>query len=1140
MAQDPFYESIRKALEGKLDPDHFEDCVCDLLRDRYPTLVPVSGGNDAGMDGAIADLKGRAYGLVCTTSKAIRRNLKTSLNSSIANKLPRRKAVFATSQKITPAERRTLEVLAEKIGFTLVQVYDRTALARLLYHRPDWCKILLGLTGDPPALSEVPITRRPLIGKSLIGRRLDLKWLQQPGGNRLVVGQPGSGKTFLLYHFAKLGGGLFVNTTDREKIAQAIRALKPKALIVDDAHTQRDLLMSLRHLKTEIRADYSIIATCWPGDKEDIQSALDVPSVRASVRELQRLSRDQMVKVINHAGIQGPVAVVRELVNQADGRPGLGVTLADLCRRGCLRGVMLGESLSSNIKTVFEKLVSPQAITILAAFGIGGDAGMNLGSIAEILRMNMPDLRNIVEKLAAGGVLFDHRSSRTSGHTVPRLSVHPVSLRYALVRDVFFKGAARISVDKFLQEADFYGALDTLIGARARSGDVPSGMIEELLHRAIPDLNDGLFSQPDRARWRECAEHYASLGRRETIWVLDQDPGALISIASTALRTAPDVVIPRLLREAITDKRELNSAPSHPLRIIQDWICGDALKSEQRVSRRQAVLKSALHWLKNGNDWNVGIRAACSAFATHVSYLEADPGSGDRFWIYSGSIDEIEAKSLKDLWPELRDELRRQQPKEWIHIFDMIHQLPHGGWRPRSESVTRNMHSLARSILEDILSLVTNRAGVLSQIKNISDRLKYNLSVPVDQEFEMLFGERFTEDRQETEELKVEQTRAMAMAWSALDPAVIAQKIMGFQHEAFAMRLRSVWPRFLCEEMARIVSHPGAWASSMAAAGASHDMVYNFLWRSASMNEPNWENAATVCLNSPTAAVAAIAVVLQFGRPQSKIVEEVFADEEGLLSTIKVFRMGDAVPDKHRMRLLEHSCRRVSSAAVVSELHRGDISSLRTPLQSSLRRAIVENVEIDCSIEEALAKDPQLACDWLAARMKDDSHEVWPTNEPSINAAISVLSERQRRLLIPLIRRGHWSVMLLQGLIGGHLALYRELLADEARKQLHLLPLKEDPDGDWATSGKWAEKAKLALDAGYSARDLVNAIHGGHWSFYGKESAYWNRCAKSFEALLSHSDARIQKVGRIGGVRARNQRRRARKMERDESIYGWR
>jgi len=50
-----FYEAIADRLSGDLDPNLFEDCATELLRKGFWTLVPIRGGDDASMDGTIAD-----------------------------------------------------------------------------------------------------------------------------------------------------------------------------------------------------------------------------------------------------------------------------------------------------------------------------------------------------------------------------------------------------------------------------------------------------------------------------------------------------------------------------------------------------------------------------------------------------------------------------------------------------------------------------------------------------------------------------------------------------------------------------------------------------------------------------------------------------------------------------------------------------------------------------------------------------------------------------------------------------------------------------------------------------------------------------------------------------------------------------
>ena len=71
MNNDPFYLQIIERLGKKLDPDVFEQCMADLLRNSYPGLVPVPGGKDAGMDGAIGDGKGEPMPLIVTTQESV-------------------------------------------------------------------------------------------------------------------------------------------------------------------------------------------------------------------------------------------------------------------------------------------------------------------------------------------------------------------------------------------------------------------------------------------------------------------------------------------------------------------------------------------------------------------------------------------------------------------------------------------------------------------------------------------------------------------------------------------------------------------------------------------------------------------------------------------------------------------------------------------------------------------------------------------------------------------------------------------------------------------------------------------------------------------------------------------------------------
>src|SRR5437588_6591859 len=279
--RDPFYKQIFEGLARELEGNLFEACASALLRKDFPTLVPVRGGTDSGMDGVTAS---PGPFLICTTSPDVIGNLTKSLKSNLQSDGSRRSALLATSQTLTKKRRTNLENRAQEFGFQLLQIYDRAAIADRLYYEPHWCKELLGLTGRPSALTAIPRTERPLLDLPLVGRAEDIKWLQETRGDRLLVGQPGCGKTFLLRSLASEGWGLFLVDEDPEAIAVAVRAQQPKVIIIDDAHFKTQLLTALRQLRSEIMADFEIVATSWDGDKDEVAEALSL--VSAQIHEL--------------------------------------------------------------------------------------------------------------------------------------------------------------------------------------------------------------------------------------------------------------------------------------------------------------------------------------------------------------------------------------------------------------------------------------------------------------------------------------------------------------------------------------------------------------------------------------------------------------------------------------------------------------------------------------------------------------------------------------------------------------------------------------------------------------------------------------------------------------------------------------
>ena len=242
--RDPLYRQIEQRLGERLDPHLFERCAAELLRDVYPGLVPVTGGDDGGMDGAIPDEDGDALPLIATTAAKdkVLGNVTRNLESYRRAGGSATGAVVATSRVLTPRKRRNLEARARELGFTLRNIHDRDDFTGRLYRNSKWRLELLGLPGTPPALSALPRLVGPRRTGELIGRDNELDRLRRHRGDVVVVGQPGVGKTALFETLAREGRGLFVVSDDPGRIADAFRDNPVSLLFVDDAHFNEPLI----------------------------------------------------------------------------------------------------------------------------------------------------------------------------------------------------------------------------------------------------------------------------------------------------------------------------------------------------------------------------------------------------------------------------------------------------------------------------------------------------------------------------------------------------------------------------------------------------------------------------------------------------------------------------------------------------------------------------------------------------------------------------------------------------------------------------------------------------------------------------------------------------------------------------------
>ena len=1113
MIRDPFYRDIINRLQGQLDPELFEQCAADLLRRIYPTLVPIRGGRDAGMDGAIADAEGVAYPLISTTQPDVIGNLTDNLNSYLRRGGPKRdKVVLATSRSLTAKKRQNLEEKANELGFVLVNIHSQEAFADLLYRDPHWCRELLGLSGHPPALSIVPITFRPKIAELLIGRKYDLDWLEETNGDLLLVGQPGSGKTFLMQTFAKQKEGLFLVNDDPTQVAESVREQDPKAIIVDDAHIDTSRIGRLQQLREQIGARFRIIATCWPGERDVILHLLQCPF--SSTHELEPLTRDQVVQLIKSAGIVGPTALVRELVNQAEGRPGLAATLCHLCMKGNTRQVALGDALSTDICATFEPLVGKEASAILAAFSLGGNKGMSMETVATQLKLSPVDVQQVATGLAAGGVLTDVGQGR--------LAVRPPSLRYALVRDVFFSKATSLRCDYLISESsDIAETALTLIGARARGAAVPDNLLTEIINGANSD---------------KVLLNYSYLGSSECNYALDNHPDRLLTVAEAALNLVPQKAIPLLLSNASGDTRPLHSHPDHPLRKIEDWVKSAEPGTGQATTRRGVLLDSALSWSAQPNDANITLKAIKLVLSPAFADTEMGPGSELTVTFRSGLITQHEMSIIRGFWPRIKEFLRTASIQDWSPLFDLIHEwlFPIRVAQSVSEEIQRLMQDFAIEIAADIVSMNIAHFGVLSRISRSFKDLETKLPIDLDPEFNILFPiEGRGQDWQKAEAEQKAAANKLAEKWSSQDAGDVAERIVRFDTEAHNAQL--TWPNwsvFVAEGVASRVTNPSTWSHALIKAGAESTLVIPFLRATASVDRQECSELLKMCLKEPRLHFACIAVGLTVPfLPEGVLPGIMSVLDHSSSGWIEISCMRLEIPEDRVVALLTHPDCSVSAAAAVGEWGAPPRGQVRASLKDFWRKAVISCLERQHEGEEIFRNDPSIAFEWLQLRMKENrifSHY----GENLLTVALQVISLEQRKALTKDVGVSLLHDELIHGIVDDQLEIYHDLLQNDRLKRLHLAPLAGSP------TGIWIKKALLALDAGYSPSDIAQAVYGSARFWTGSESTYWSEWAESFKPLTEHNDPRIQMVGRIGRDHALARRDKALAREHREDVYG--
>jgi hypothetical protein len=1116
--RDPFFQKIIQGLQGPLDRDLFEEYAVDVLREVYPTLAPMPGGQDMGMDGAFTHGEEGFLPLITTTQQNVLANLRKSVLSYIKKGYSGRKAIVATSQALTARRKGNLKSEAEAHGFELLNIFGQAYFAQQLYRDPKWYKEILQITGAPPALSTIPLKGRHFIEIPPIGRGKELDWLRNRSGeDRLLVGEPGIGKTFLLNKIALEGLAFFVVSDNLGKITDDIRELNPEVLIVDDAQINGQIIEQLIHYRKSSGAEFQILASCWPQFRDDISRALE-PTTE-NILELTRLPRDQMKEVISSMGVSRPLSTIAFFINQAEGRPGLAAVLVKAYLQGSIAELNSGGTIIDASLSWIDHDQRMQAKQILAAFSIGGKSGMELDVVAEFLQLDYGTIQRVVSELAAGGIVQFWNK---------QVIVRPTMLRDALVKEIFFSEASlphKHLIEKISSPDDL---VLTLIGVRARGGQVPNKLIQNTLVRSST---------------QEAWIIYAWQGPSECRWILVNHPEHLCSVARPMLEHIPDDAIPELLFKAIDDNRPIHSYPEHPLRQISDWIKSALPGSGESLPRRRTLLKAITKWYEEGKDQAVGLQALSLVLDPSFEEGALDPIETTKFYLRSSVITMDEVGEIVKWWPEILAIITGSD----IQFPGILYEMVRGWTTPFFPGISipdnqyKLMNDFAKTMLGDLAAFFKDQPEHLIWISKLDKRLGNSLNLSLPQELEVLFGDQdfSSENRWREKEQDIrQQIQSIGSEWAQDDPDIVSEKIKGFAEQTNVGGNYEERITQLCTSIAEKTSRPDKWIIAFLHRDLNPRYTFPFFSKFAKLTKDQFCSFAEDFLDLPPYNEMIFWLVLGMEEPSGELLDKVMTRLTSKSLAVNQMSMGSKVPDSTLAQLLKHSDPAVAGAAAIYEWDQGAQGKVRPEFQRAFREAIlnIETIEspdiyFDHMLEKVLSSDLRLASEWLDRRLTS-SFSRYRDREFQVKIA-SRLSQEVKKNLLPKIPNNYQSKYLAAALVGNDLDMFKLLTSLPLLKEIILAPLCIATNDE-----NWPQMVHVAKDAGYSELDIVERIIYGLDDIVDSSAESFQKIMNDFNHLRESDDSLIQRVGKEGIKQIKPMLKEAQDADHRRNIFG--
>lgn len=960
-------------------------------------------------------------------------------------------------------------------------------------------------------LSRHPLTSRVSVEDiPIVGRTEELEWLHQRG-DKVVVGQPGAGKTFLLQKFVKETNGYFVLDSNYDSLVKAIKHSSPQTLVVDDASPRMTSI--LVHIRKDVGIEFDIVAACWPSDAIKVAESLQSPSTK----HLASLVRDDIVAIIKSIGLLGPNALLQEIVKQAVGLPGLAVTLAHACRDGNIQSLVRGDKLYSVISDNLGE--DGQAELLLAIVAVGGDSGMFVKDIARLAAMSELTVLNILKQIQPSGFIRESRET---------VAIRLAALRAKLVGLHFFREGGSLSVDikPYIESVPNHkSAIQGLINAKSRGEAVPDRILLEYLNDAnSPEL------------WEE----FAYIGIAYAEIAFDTQPRSVRTNPNPFLSYLPERTIPLLLEASLNLDINDRFPDRHPASWLNKWIKEGDPRNSEAFLRRQTLFQSSRKWLEsiqNPLPTHINLFISSLEFLTNPSFerTSRSPGSALTLIIEHGYVFPKDMGRILELWRQAMPVLRRFNITNWKLLQRIV-----GNWiydDPRLEpnqDASKLKVEITHEILEGILELSCGHIGIAYWVSTIAQQQGLQLSVNVDPDICVLYPHIHGREWRAGSSEYYEAVDILARKWKELPCEQVVQRICEIERAASDVGMG--WPRLtpeLCARLAQIVDDPVSWISVMLEKNVSGQLIDPFLCKAYASRATGWKEVTLEMLERVELRQWPLMLALSQDDFPVDLIPQVMDKIDGHGKTIEICYIQDKITNGMLENLWNSDKPEILTSLVQVDCHSGRVSD-DAQYARQRNNTIVKYLTDNDLLCELLGQNGDLAFLWLNYHLMDSDEETHFHPSDVFSSAIQALNANQRRQVLTLVPDSN-SFMpseLIADLVGDDINMYKEILSDPKFSEFCYVPLRGP------VTNSWLQKAKLALEYSLSINDIVRAFYGRFHTWVGNESDDWQYWVSQFELICNSDDPQVRKIGQHGKIWASHQRDIARKREREQSVYG--